>query len=142
MTLIQGYVATYGTYPLKSESGLIIRCATTDNYCTGSNAIQNITPNADLMAELSKIGTPPQSAGQGVSSGEYGIQYIYLPASNNPTLNNAPAPVRIEYRLIGNAVNCGVQNVAAAVSNSGNVVSSTTGYTSTHSDFTRCDVRL
>lgn len=141
ITLILSYQATYGSYPL--EAGAVIaRCTTVDNRCTSSGGAPNGSDNSALITEMAKIGTPPQSAGSAVSSGEYGVQYIYLPPANTPTFNGNPAPIRLEYWLAGSAVSCGVQNIAASVSNSGNVVSSTTGYSSTTGNVTRCDVRL
>lgn len=131
MKLINGYTATYGTYP--STSGV---CGTLDNLCTNSTGVANTGNNTALMNELKKIGMPPQQV-QPAVGGNYGVQYIY---ESTATFNGEPAPIRLEYWLDGQNVPCGVPNVSNASTTT--TVSSTTGYTSSSSTRTNCWIRL
>ncbi len=131
MKLINGYTATYGTYPTTFGS-----CGTLDNLCTNSTGTANTGGNTTLMNELKKIGTPPQQV-QPAVGGNYGVQYIY---ESTATYNGDPAPIRLEFWLDGQNVPCGVPNVSnASVTNT---ISSTTGYTSSSSTRTNCWIRL
>lgn len=129
--LVNGYTATYGTYP--SLSGA---CGTLDNSCTTNSGTAITSSNTALMNELKKIGMPPQGVQPPVGT-NYGVQYLYEGAA---TFNGDPAPVRLEYWLDGQNVPCGVANVSN--NSTTTAVSSTTGYTSSTTTRTTCWVRL
>lgn len=132
--LIDLYTVQYGKFPVNTG----YMCATQDGQCTNSSgtAITNTSGHSTLMAELRKVGTPP-SVNQPAINGSYGVQYIYEPTA---TFNGDSAPVRIEYWLDGNNVNCGVKNISN--NSTTTTISSTTGYTSSASGRTSCWVRL
>ena len=134
--LIDLYTVQYGKFP--STSGGSGICATVDGECTNSAGVANTNTSghSTLMTELRKVGTPP-SVNQPAINGSYGVQYIYEPTA---TFNGDSAPVRIEYWLDGNNVNCGVKNISN--NSTTTTISSTTGFTSSASGRTTCWVRL
>ena len=134
--LIDLYTVQYGKFP--STSGGSGICATQDGRCTDISGTvnTNTSGNSTLMAEFRKVGTPP-SVNQPAINGSYGVQYIYEPTA---TFNGDSAPVRIEYWLDGNNVNCGVKNISN--NSTTTTISSTTGFTSSASGRTTCWVRL
>ena len=129
--LIDGYIATYGTYPSN-----VTRCLTADNLCTTNSGTVVTTDNSALMTELRKIGTVPNDVNPAVN-GRYGIQYNY---NASATFNGEVYPVRIEYWLDGGGTNCGFDSKIAVAATGG--VTSTTGYTFNNTTWTTCWVMM
>lgn len=131
ISLINGYKAAYGTFPDTSPAV----CGTVDSACTNNSNTVNTANNTNLMTELRKIGTPPDSSPI-PADGAYGIQYIY---NTGVTFNGTTAPVRIEYYLQGNAQKCGLANLTETLPNG---TTSTTGYSQTTANKTTCWVMI
>lgn len=93
--LLDGYVAQYNKYPVYEN-----RCLTKDNQCT---PFGTAPPNQDIVTELGKIGTLPESV-QRASSGFYGIIYNYW--SERP----GGPPLALFYSLIGTDQPCQLSN--------------------------------
>lgn len=116
VNLVESYQSTFGAFPASATS-----CATRDNHCTTDTGVVRSTANTSLMTELSKIGTPPESARIKAANGAYGVTYTWEPTR---TIGGVVYPVRIEYFLQGSEQSCGIDNVA-----NGTITGfSTTGY--------------
>lgn len=103
-TLLDGYIATTGTYPTNTN---IDFCMTKDSKCTGYNGAVIATNNNNFLSLLSTIGTAPSSIPSGDVDGYYGIDYNYY---SPRTYNGQSQPVFIRYWLKG-ATTCSIPDV-------------------------------
>jgi len=134
--LVKAYVALYGSYPLAGADGRY--CSTVDNACSDYSGTQLVNSNTTLLAELSKIGSPPASIPR--QSGAYfGLYWDYY-ISNNPSdrvVDGDPnRDLLLMYTLEGDSQSCG--NSVVVQSGASSYTTSTTGYTSTASGRTKC----
>lgn len=135
ITVIQGYIATNGSYPTELNVCIV---PAEDGSCTIYSTDQTVSTNATLTNNLKTIGTLPTSVPTGHANFS-GIVYHYAASR---TFDGAVRPAVIAYSLRGNYQKCGISPLA----NSGGtvMVSSTTGYTNgiDGSGYTGCFISI
>lgn len=138
--LLLAYKNTYGTYPT-GGGGF---CLTADNSCTNFAGSVVTSDNSSLLAELRKVGNPPQSIPH-FDPSFYGLYYDnYDPR----TYNHNRIPVLLMYWLPPNQT-CSLGDTTVSVASSGAYagepnpfITSTTGYTTSDSSRTACWVSI
>lgn len=150
-TLFKSYIALYGKNPAEADGNTMSGgvCLTIDNICTNYAGQVVSSDNTQLISELRKIGTPPQSVSQEVSNSYTTYKGIYLDYIDWRTYNGKPAPYLMMYWLKGEKQQCALPDVTMhdpdlpdinGVQNP--MITSTKGYSYSSDDYPNEDAGL
>ena len=123
------YTQQEGSYPTTTSN----YCLTVDNRCKATDGSDITLSNASLITTLAKSGNLPSSV-----PNPAGLRYSY---QSGRTLDGAPMPGAIVYKLTGVNTNCGVRTVASS-GGTVNYIYTTTSYSSSSSTETICIIPL